>query len=165
MYGGQQFGFDLVAHQRRFDHIHIVGAALDVIRHGIEQGLEFGHGEVAAAGAVHRFETAAARHFTEIEFGRLDAGQALHPLTEGVEAHQLRLHLAEAARHQRQVFFQEFVFIGIFAAGGAAHQFAHRRRHAGSIAEYKIGQEGGAEYDRQYEGDKQRQQMPTRQRD
>ena len=31
--GRQQLGFDLVAHQRRLDHIHIVGTTLDVVRH------------------------------------------------------------------------------------------------------------------------------------
>ena len=151
--------------QLRFEHAVEVGAGLGVAGEEVELAAEVAEREI-----VHRHRNerraAAPGNLAEPEVARPDAGDGREALAERVEAHQLRLHLAELDRHRVQVLPQEVLrALRLRLLGGQHQRLQQRELELGGVAHAEVGDQEHQYDEAGNEAGRAQHQVPDREFD
>jgi len=138
---------------------------LHIFCHGFQRQLKFRHVQLLGRAATGHFGAAPGRQFLEVEFLGLDSRQPLHPFSQCIKAHQLRLHFTHLDRHRRQVFLQVLVLGVRVVDRGDRNKFAQQRQVCARQSQGQRGHRGRAQHDQGEESENGQQYVFGRQRD
>ena len=144
---GHELFFHLGVEQLVFEDTHVVVTVFHMLGKRVELPGEIVHGQV-----LHRDgggqRAAATRGLAHAELLRFDARERRQALAQRIQAHQLRLHLAQPDRHRVQILAHEVLGIpGLLFLRRQQQRLHQRQFDLGRMAKYQIEQGTGQGHD------------------